>query len=254
MIQTMRRFSTAKLMAAALLIGAAGGTTAAVFSRNIPVELYETEPLDSVEGRSELSRVLIAAGITPKCLAAAGVAPERVGAIIADAREYLAGPGSGLLAVLNNARDTRVSAQRLERRVASGVARPEERMAYSTAVANRDSARTGREAALDGFFQAACARLPQSSTTTLRNIHANRNWELPMQYLAVEPNTRTEAEWVALRDALAHVRICSSSGDTPNGDLLGIVTTANANSAVSAAAAGLQNLDAITSAWNNAIE
>lgn len=254
MIQMTRRFSTTKMIATALLIGAAGGTAAAVFSRSIPVELYETEALDSVEGRSDLSRALISAGITPKSLAAAGVTPERVATVIADAREYLAGPGSGLMATLNNARDTRVSTQRLERRVASGVASSEERTAYSTAAANRESARTGRETALNAFFQAACARLPQSNATTLRNIHSNRKWELPMQYLAVEPGARTEAQLVALRDALAHVRICTSAGETPNGDLQGIVTAASANSAVSAAASGLQNRNAITTAWNTAIE
>ena len=84
-----------------------------------------------------------------------------------------------------------------------------------------------------------------------RPFNANSSWELPTEYLA---ENRTEAEWVALRDALAVERINANHGEPFPSSVQSYLSTIRAGSKVSTAKVNLDTyLASVQTAWNAAV-
>ncbi len=203
------------------------------------------------EADQRLVRALALAGITPETLAAAGVAAESVEGVIDDAREHLAEHGTALWAAMDAHREAVADRDTRLRKVVSGVASQNEKSAADSACSALSSACSGRDSALDGLYAAATAGLGSEQKAVLAVLRANKGRDLPVKYKTA---ARTDAEWTALRDALAGVRIANKTGEEVAEADTTLVSNTDAENAVSAAATGLgNNLAGVSSAWESAV-
>src|SRR5262249_37480178 len=110
---------------------------------------------------------------------------------------------------------------------------------------------TQYQAALQNAFNAATASLSTAQRTALTNIRANKDWDVPTEFLLVN---RPEAQWVLLRSALANERIAAAAGQPASADAQAALNTFRSQTQVAAAKAALDaNLAATTTAWNQAL-
>jgi hypothetical protein len=211
--------------------------------------LVSLAPTSWIVTPASLEVALISAGLDADALAAAGVSPVGISGLVDAAESTLAQqPLEGLNAALGTAR---TACDERERKVQSGLATPQEVSGFATLKAALTAAENNRRSALDALFTAAAATLQSEPRTVLTTIRANRAWGLPIEFLTVN---RSEADWIALRDALSNERICTKNGETPNVACQAMLTSARANVTVAAAkAAHGTNLAAVTTAWNTAV-
>lgn len=198
----------------------------------------------------DLPVVMIRAGLDAKALAAAGVSSGSIPAVI-QAANTAASEQAGALATADaNYASNRATADRLQRQIQSGHGNQEAVSAYQAACTARDSAATARDTALAAVITGATAGLSSGQRSALATIRANRSWNLPLEFLVVN---REQAEWVALRDALANEKIAAKVGDEPDAASQTALGVWRSNQAVAAARVSLDtNLAAITTAWNAA--
>lgn len=198
----------------------------------------------------DLPVVMIRAGLDAKALAAAGVSSGSIAAVVQAAANAAGEQASALATADANYASNRATADRLQRRIQSGHGDQEDVTAYQAACTARDSAATARETALAAIITGATAGLSSGQRSTLATIRANRSWNLPLEFLVVN---REQAEWVAVRDALANEKIAAKLGDEPDAASQTALGVWRANQAVAAARVSLDtNLAALTTAWNTA--
>lgn len=197
-----------------------------------------------------VSDAMHAVALTPETLAAAGVSPARLDGVVANVREHLAEEGFALQAAREEAAAAKTRFELLLRRVRGASGTPADVAALSAARAELRAADARLRAALDACFAAGTAGLEPSQVLTLRRIRANQGWEIPVQHLVVD---RTEAEWVALREALANERISQAFGEAADEESHRRVLQSSGSPAVAAASVGLSsNLTAMQEAWREA--
>jgi hypothetical protein len=107
---------------------------------------------------------------------------------------------------------------------------------------------------LTTIFSQWQANASAEARTTLTRVRANRaqDWsrDFPHEFLVI---ARQEAEWVSLRDCLANEHIAIKHPDLLSETAQASLAAWRADPAVSAAKAALvQNLTAVTDAWNTA--
>ncbi|MCC7011089.1 MAG: hypothetical protein IT454_00890 [Planctomycetes bacterium] len=190
------------------------------------------------------------AGLDAESLAASGVTSSSVASVIATlvtAEGDLTTPLSQLDAAHTSARAARNAA---ERKIQSGSATQQEIAGFAALESALASAQTARDGALNSLFTSATAGLTAGQRAALSAIRSNRSWKLPTEFLVT---SRTEAEWIALRDALSNERAAAKNGETPNATCQALLGTERAVAAVASAKASLDtNLASVTSAWNAA--
>jgi hypothetical protein len=198
--------------------------------------------------RDELRAALLRVGLGPEPLAAAGLSTAQVKNVVANARSHLTDHGDALDAADNACNAAKASHDTLRRLVVAGKASQNDLADYNTSKSTLATATTRRDAALDALFAAATADLAQDQVATLNALAANASWSVPIQYRVV---TRTQAGWVALRDALANERISTKLGQDPDPDCQQLLLTENATRDVANANANIDaNLDNVANAWN----
>ncbi len=202
-----------------------------------------------VEWDATLANTLSRGGLSAEALTAAGVEGSEVSGIVSAARTFLAGETTTLEALDQAVLVSRQDRDRLTRSVRTGIdsevivpALEAARLAYAADVAARD-------AFLEGVFDAATGNCTAEDRARLELILAHRGHGVPVEYLVV---TRTDAEWVALREALAAERIAveyeEEALDSASQSLL---ATCRAASSVATARACLDNhLASMASSWD----
>ena len=193
---------------------------------------------------------LLSAGLSPRALAAAGVSQSSILATLQAAADQM----NAAPIALDNAEETRATARNaadaLARKIQSGKASQEEIASYPAAAIALAAAEAACQSVLDNYFSSAISNLPVGQRTALTNIRANRAWGLAEEYLVVN---RSEAEWIALRDALANERIAVDLPETLSPSAQALLSTVRATPAVAASLTASQtNLPAISTAWNTA--
>jgi hypothetical protein len=200
---------------------------------------------------SDFKVKLLRAGLDPRALCAAGVGSGSILASLQAAADTMNGAPTALDSADTSFASSRNAADALARKIQSGKASQEEIANYPAAQNALQSAEAAQQSVLDGFFLAAIANLSNPQRVALANIRANKSWELPAEYLVV---TRSEPDWVALRDALANERIAVELPGTLSQSAQALLTTVRADSAVAAARTSVQNaLTTLTNAWNTAV-
>lgn len=193
---------------------------------------------------------LVRVGLTPKALAAAGVSAGATTTLVGDAVDHLA-QHMGELTEADEARTlARREVARLEQLVMSGQPSEGNLSALSAARTTLTSAETQLATASQALFADATNGLTEGQRTTIQAIQANGHRSVPTEFMV---STRTDAQWVALRDALASKRIAIREGHEPSQGVLDVISGAT-DQATSTAAANLASLNAVNTAWDDATD
>jgi hypothetical protein len=197
----------------------------------------------------EFRGALLGAGLDPASLTAAGVTAQEIPSVLSDAREYLDEHMGTLRSAESSATAQAQIITRITRAVQAGTASQEDVTALAAAKSDYATASAQRESIFAALRTAALEGVNEAKRTGVATLTAARDSELPIQYRMAD---RSTAESVALRDALANVRIANKLGTEPDSESAVIVNTANAHPAVAAATARMSGVDAVAVAWKAA--
>ncbi len=193
---------------------------------------------------------LLRAGLTPRALAAAGVLSNSILPTLQAAADQMNGAPGAMETADAAYVSARVAADALASKIQGGTASQEEVAGYPPAKSALDAASAARQAVLDGYFSAATANLTANQRSALTTIRANKALGFPEEYLVVN---KTEAEWLALRNALSTERQAIDLPDMGSEAATQLLTTFRADPSVAFATTGVQTgLAPITTAWNTA--
>lgn len=198
---------------------------------------------------SVASSQLLAAGLTPEVLAAAGVRAEQAAAMIASGREYLLAHQAELDAAERAVGEARRRATELVRRNQPGAGQtPAPGMDSAQIASELASAVAARAQVRSALRAAACADLSASTRDTINVLLAGSGQEgIPTKFRVV---SRSESEWLALREDLTHLRQAQKAGVEPDSQIRVRVLDAESDPAVIAAQQGIEaNLSALETAF-----
>ena len=221
----------ALLIAAPLIYASCARTNTAIAS-TAPAAAAFAPPTST-----ETLNAMLLAGLDASSICAVGVAPQGMAAFAAEFRDDFAQHGVELTQAELRLADSQTASDALRRRIQSGKGTAEDMTAYQAAMAQLEAARGARSAALAACRAGAEATLSQDQRAQLGRIRANRQWELPTEFLLVD---RTETQWVALRDALANEKIAPRYGDQTAPEHVAVLATACAHADVASARMRLQ--------------
>lgn len=198
----------------------------------------------------ELRSFLGELGLLPGPLAAAGVSAVQTTALVSAAREHMTQHSATLPAARERVRSLRTQIASLANLASTGRATQQQ---HADLQSLRGSL-NGSEASLAGMraeaLAAITAGLNPAQRSLLATFAANAGREVPMEYLAV---SRTDAEWVTLRDSLIQRRV-DTQNNVENSEAAARVTAAQGDPSVTAARNNLAaNADAVASAWATAL-
>lgn len=203
---------------------------------------YDNDP----PTRDALRAALLRVGLGPEPLAAAGLTTGQVRAVVAGARSHLTDHGGALDAADSAYTSAKGTHDTLRRLVVAGKASQNDLASFNSNKSTLATAASRRSAALDALFTAATDDLTQAQVATISAIAAN-DWSIPIRYRTA---SRTQADRVALRDALANDRISTKLGEDPDSASQQLLLAANATHAVATATANLNaRLAANTATW-----
>lgn len=198
-----------------------------------------------------LTGALIRAGLTATALTAAGLSSGLATGVVNDVDAYMTN-NPGVLSAADAAyASVRAEHDRLQRLVQSGVYAEGDLASYATAANSLSAAHAQRQTVLNNIWAAGTADLSETQAEILAKIRANSGWEVPIEFQTID---RTEAQWVALREALANERISAERSESADADAQTLLTQARSVSTVSTALASLSaNLASIEATWNGAV-
>ncbi|HEX8876569.1 MAG TPA: hypothetical protein VF777_07460 [Phycisphaerales bacterium] len=192
--------------------------------------------------KPELRKWLFQIGADPETLTVAGVSPASAAVAVSNARAFLASN-------LSNLNDLHRAAVEAVSQLAKVT--PQDQT-YDQVKASADAAVAARDSGIASLKSAVFAGLGSESAAVAEAVVRNRSVGLPLKYLVKD---RTDAEWTTLREALAAAKAASDRGDTIDSQAAGIISAADADALVSAAATRLQSgLASVRAAWKQAIE
>ena len=204
----------------------------------------------SVPTLEQNETVLFLAGVSPEWLASAGVLHSGVAAVVEDGLAEIATRYSGLEQSLEQYTSARSQYEQLDRLVKGGRATEQQKQDRNTAAQTMQTADAAVQTALGAIYAASVDSLTTDQVAVLDTLAADGTRVLPIEYRTV---TRSGADWVALRDALADIRIAAKYGEQPQAESVQIVALADSHARVAAAKVGLSSLPLIQAAWDTAI-
>lgn len=200
---------------------------------------------------TEFAGVLLRAGLGADALAAAGVTAEETGALVA------AVEGAYSATSLASLDEAFLAAKRthdtLRRKVQSGKASAQEVGDLRGAEATLTQATAARDNYLVNLRVTAKARISAEKGALLERASANQGWHLPVRYLVKD---RPEADWVALRDALAAKEIAERDAEESfEASAQAVLARIDAEAEIAAAKVAHETrIAAVQTAWNTAAE
>ncbi|MBL9030843.1 MAG: hypothetical protein JNM80_03940 [Phycisphaerae bacterium] len=232
-----------------VMVALAGAATAAVLLARQPQPPQPPAPPPPLPTPAHVAFMLHAAGLAPDTLAAAGVTASQTTEALLRVREQLPQLASQFDAAQNTYSAASIEHDRLERLVRSGKGAEQDPAALATARTQLRAAATQRDAVTLVFVQAA--DLGPEVTAHLAALSDRRGDGLAIPYRAA---TRPDADWLALRHALASADIHTRLGEDVPQPARAVVLANDALPAVAAARASLYaNGAAVNTAWNNAV-
>jgi hypothetical protein len=193
--------------------------------------------------------MLHTAGLAPESLAAAGVTASQTTDALLRIRDQLPQLASQFDAAQNVYSAARIEHDRLERLVRSGAGTAQDVDSLQTARTQLRAAAAQRDAATQAFVQAA--DLGPEVNTRLAALSDRRGDGLPTPYRAA---TRPDADWLALRHAIASTDIHTRLGEDVPQPARAVILANDSIPAIANARASLDaNGPAVTAAWNQAV-
>ncbi len=201
---------------------------------------------------TDLAVPVLRAGLSPESIAAAGVAPPGVATMVTDMTASSAHQTGALAAADSTYAQARVAHDTLQRIVNQGQATPQQVLDFQQAKEGFANAAAARQAVLDALFTEATGGLGATQRATLAQIRANARWKLPTEFLVV---SRTQVQWVELRELLTHEKIAAKLGWDPDPDCVSQLALLRAQPQVAAAKTSLDStLAAVRVAWEVAVD
>lgn len=242
-----RRLSPVSFISVALLFAVTFG----LILKLAPTSTTTAAILYPGPSSQQVIEALIRAGLQPDALAAAGVSSNDVSTIVNNVKTLLTDSPSDLSSADSGVATNRPNVERLERLIRGGQGTEQDLSSLATARSNLNTALSNRQTALDAIFNAGAFNLSNDQKARLSKVRANRTWEVSLEFTVVD---RTDAQWLALRDALENEHIATHDGADPDEGAQELLTTARADTTVVAAASGLlNNLAGIKAAWDIAV-
>jgi hypothetical protein len=200
---------------------------------------------------SNLMTALYRAGLQPENLTAAGVSAESTTTLVGNVKTWLGQNASTLLSADSRLGTAVPSKETLWRKVQSGLGSRDDVASLDAAVTEYNAALAGQASTVSAMFDAGTASLTSETKATLVLERPSQlAWGLPLQYLV---KARSEADGVALRDALDNERVSARLGEDPDQAMQALLATVRADPAVAAAKTNLDTkLGAVTAAWEAA--
>lgn len=203
-----------------------------------------TTPAASLKSAPVSPRAILATcGISPATLAAAGCSSSDATSVVIAAKSFSEQFGQSLA----DARDTLGAA----RKTLASSKKSNDPEALSAAQAGLTDAEAAVSSLTNTALDTVTAPLSSTERTLLATISANKGRDLPLAYLTV---TRTDSEWVALRDALAIRKDCAAKSTTEPDTITSLIASVESQTEVGQALAAAQNsLAGIEAAWTAAL-
>ncbi|MBX3377512.1 MAG: hypothetical protein KF678_10980 [Phycisphaeraceae bacterium] len=200
----------------------------------------------------EVEAALGQLGLTPKVMAAANLSAEQTGAFAAAAAAYV----REHIAAYRIARDAVYTAHNqanlLRRQIRGSNTTAQTLTDYAASLAAVETARSQQHGVLNSALAAAAEEISPAALTLLNTIRANKlKWTaMPERFLG---DSRSPAEWVALRDAVANERISGELDVDPDPACQQLLTVARGTLNSIAAQSNMANLAEIQAAWTAAM-
>jgi len=196
---------------------------------------------------------LLRSGLGAEALAASGVTPTEVTGVIADVAGSSAETNGDLATADAAFASAKATSDALARLVRSGNASAQEKADYQSAKTALAQAVTSRQAVLDALFAAGITDLSAPKQATLTQLRANNTRSgFPVELLVV---SRTDTDWIDLREALQHEKVCIKDGETIHPTVSAQLAAWRSASAVANAKANLDSsLVAVMAAWDSAAD
>lgn len=219
----------------ALIAGVTGlFSVGAMWSMRLPSAAMLAAALvpDGDDVRSAMQR----AGLVADYLAASGVVSGDIAAVVDDATTYMNTNHGSLLTADADVSDARSRVGRYTRLIQSGTRDQATSDALATAGTDLATAEASQQSLLGGLFTAAAASLTQGEKDILTILRAQSTWTMPVQYLCV---SRSDADLLKLRNAVAHKRIAEASGEDMDSAVETLLTTTDGETEVATAKTAL---------------
>ncbi|MGD9689503.1 MAG: hypothetical protein AB7K52_07150 [Phycisphaerales bacterium] len=233
----------------AVLNGILLTATFAAILAAVVASMARLQPPGPSPSERALSSLLYDLGLNPVNLAAAGVSAEQASAVVAAAREHYAGN----LVQLDDARSTvpdlRAQIAPLEQLASTGRATQQQLTSLETARSELATAQAACDTLHAAAFTAATTGLTSDQRSRIAMLRTNAGREVPVQFRTTE---RSDAQWIALRNALIQLRVSTEAG-APDANAAALLQAAGEESAVVAASQGLQSAAAVAAAWESAV-
>jgi hypothetical protein len=207
----------------------------------------------------ELAITLSRLRLNPEPLAAAGLSAQQTTTLVGNLRSHLTSHMDDLRTADTDLGNASSAVDSLTRRVQAGLGSEQDVSDLATARTTLATARGNLSTLLAAALTAAVDGLGEGPVALLSTCRGNLDGVagdtgvggIPTQYLV---SSRTESQWVGLRDALSNVRICTRLGQDPNPDAQSLIAAADAEGPTAAAITDLDaNLQSVTAAWNAAV-
>lgn len=196
-----------------------------------------------------LATTLTRVGLTSDNLAAVGADAGDTTAVVVGMRAYLSGDGIALYNADEALASATTTHDDLLREVRRGRRDQETLSALASAKSDLASAQQAVSTQLQTAFDQATAGLTSNQRTLLARIHQNKSaYHMPTDVAAA---SWTEADWLAMRGAMANVR----QNQTPDAGAATTMDDGMHLSDVSTATTNLSNdLDVCKAAWDTAVQ
>lgn len=224
----------------------------ALFAITLSSVKTTAQPSGPETNAAERARYLHLTGLTPECLCAAGLSTSDVTSAISDAVAVIETNAAELVAAETALLDTERELDELTRLIRSGTASTEQKNSLSTVTAAAQTAESDWQGLLDEIHDAGCGDVTTAEADRIAVVLGNDRWSLPVEYKRA---SRTEAEWVALRNALAAERIAAADGDDLDSSFETLLLNVRAEAGTAQAMSWISsNLEEIKTAYNDALD
>ncbi len=156
-------------------------------------------PLRPVVSSHDLRAALVRVGLGSAELTVVGADEVEVAAVVGAAREHLANSLTALHEADQAQSTLALQVAGLVRFAERGAASSGQVETLGTARSQLASAESSVQTALNNFFNAATAGLIENQRSMLITIRSNRAREVPLDFKLI---SRTDAQWLALRESL----------------------------------------------------
>jgi hypothetical protein len=147
---------------------------------------------------------LLRVGLNPKTLACAGCIQADVSTLVSKAQAHLATGYEGLSQAQSEYEQAKFERDRLQRVVRAGTASQEQIQQLAAAETTLATKSAALDTARAGLFDAATESLESGCLATVEIIRGQDRWSFPSHFKAA---SRSHADAIALRNALANIRI-----------------------------------------------